>query len=43
MIQASSNLVSTNWVNVYTGHPPINFTEPETNSGSRFYRALLFP
>jgi uncharacterized repeat protein (TIGR01451 family) len=43
VIQASSNLVSTNWVNVYTGQPPINFTDPTTNSASRFYRALLFP
>jgi hypothetical protein len=43
VIQASSNLISTNWVNVYTGTPPINFTDPTTNSASRFYRALLFP
>jgi hypothetical protein len=43
VIQANSDLVSTNWVNVYTGQPPINFTDPTTNSASRFYRALLFP
>ncbi len=44
IIQANSNLVSTNWVNVYTGMPPINFTDPATsNYVSRFYRALLLP
>ena len=44
IVQANSNLVSTNWVNVYTGTPPINFTDPAaSNSVSRFYRALLLP
>jgi uncharacterized repeat protein (TIGR01451 family) len=44
IIQANSNLVSTNWVNVYTGTPPINFTDPTaSNAVSRFYRALLLP
>ena len=44
VIQANSNLVSTNWVNVYTGTPPVNFTDPATsNYVSRFYRALILP
>jgi len=44
IIQANSNLVNTNWVNIYTGTPPINFTDPAaSNSVSRFYRALLLP
>jgi len=44
IVQANSNLVSTNWVNVYTGTPPINFSEPAaSNAVSRFYRALLLP
>jgi hypothetical protein len=43
VIQANNNLVSTNWVNIYTGQPPINFTDPTTNSARRFYRGLLFP
>lgn len=44
IIQANSNLVSTNWVNVFTGAPPIDFVDP-TASGSthRFYRAILLP
>jgi len=42
VIQANNSLVSSNWVNIYTGQPPINFTDPTTNS-SRFYRGLLFP
>ena len=44
IIQASSNLVSTNWVNVYTGQPPINFVDPAPpGTTGRFYRALLLP
>ncbi len=44
IIQSSTNLVSTNWVNVYTGQPPINFVDPvPTNSVGRFYRAKLLP
>jgi len=44
IIQANSNLVSTNWVNVYTGMPPVNFTDPaSSNYMSRFYRALVLP
>ena len=44
VIQANSNLVSTNWVNVYTGTPPINFTDPAANgAASRYYRAMLLP
>jgi uncharacterized repeat protein (TIGR01451 family) len=44
ILQANSNLVSTNWVNVYTGAPPINFVDPAPNGAqSRFYRAILVP
>ena len=44
VLQANSNLVSTNWVNVYTGTPPINFIDPAgSNYVNRFYRALLLP
>jgi uncharacterized repeat protein (TIGR01451 family) len=44
VIQVNSNLISTNWVNIYTGTPPINFTDPgASNYVRRFYRALLLP
>lgn len=44
VIQANSNLISTNWVNIYTSTPPIDFTDPAaSNYVSRFYRALLLP
>jgi uncharacterized repeat protein (TIGR01451 family) len=44
IIQATTNLVSSNWVNIYTGTPPINFTDPSTSSYvRRFYRAQLLP
>lgn len=43
VIQANSNLVSTNWVNVYTGVPPFIFTDPAGSNVDRFYRALLLP
>jgi uncharacterized repeat protein (TIGR01451 family) len=44
VIQANSNLISTNWVNVYTGTPPFTFTDPAaSNYVSRFYRAQILP
>lgn len=45
IIQANSNLVSTNWVNIFTGQPPIDFVDPAAPNGSvnRFYRAILLP
>ena len=43
VIQANSNLVSTNWVNVYTGVPPFIFSDPAGSNVNRFYRALLLP
>jgi hypothetical protein len=44
VIQANTNLVSTNWVNIYTSTPPIDFTDPAaSNYVNRFYRALLLP
>jgi len=42
VIQVSTNLIATNWVNVYTGTPPILFTNRTTNPAS-FYRAFLQP
>lgn len=42
VIQANSNLVSTNWVNVYTSTPPFVFTDPAAgNFTQRFYRAVV--
>jgi hypothetical protein len=44
VIQANTNLSGTNWMNIYTGTPPINFSEPVSNTTvRRFYRALLLP
>lgn len=44
VIQANSNLVSTNWVNIYTGTPPFNFVDPAASSYvHRFYRAQVIP
>jgi len=44
IIQMNTNLVSSNWVNVYTGAPPIDFVDPApSGSASRFYRAILLP
>ena len=43
VIQANSNLVSSNWVNVFTGSPPFIFTDPAGSNADRFYRALLIP
>ena len=40
VIQSATNLVSPNWVNVYTGTPPFNFTSSGyTNGPEQFYRA----
>ena len=44
IIQANTNLASTNWVNIFTGQPPIDFVDPAASgSVSRFYRAILLP
>jgi hypothetical protein len=44
VIQANTNLSGTNWMNIYTGTPPINFSEPVSSTTvRRFYRALLLP
>lgn len=44
VIQVNTNLATTNWVNIYTSTPPINFVDPASSSSvSRFYRALLLP
>jgi uncharacterized repeat protein (TIGR01451 family) len=48
IIQASTNLLSTNWVNIYTSTPPFTSPFTFTNLGStnfpmRFYRALIGP
>jgi uncharacterized repeat protein (TIGR01451 family) len=44
VIQATTNLTSTNWVNIYTSTPPINFIDPaSSNYVRRFYRAQLLP
>jgi glucuronoarabinoxylan endo-1,4-beta-xylanase len=44
IIQANSNLISTNWLNVYTSTPPFNFTDPDaSNYVRRFYRAQIVP
>jgi uncharacterized repeat protein (TIGR01451 family) len=41
IIQASTNLVSTNWLNIYTSTPPFIFTNfDSTNYPMRFYRAV---
>jgi hypothetical protein len=42
IIQASTNLVSPNWVNVFTGTPPsCTFTDMQmSNFPYRFYRAV---
>jgi hypothetical protein len=40
IIQASTNLASPNWVNVFTGTPPFTYTDSATNYPSRFYRAV---
>jgi uncharacterized repeat protein (TIGR01451 family) len=42
VIQANSNLISTNWVNIYTSTPPFNFVDPAaSNYVQRFYRAVV--
>jgi uncharacterized repeat protein (TIGR01451 family) len=44
IIQATTNLVDPNWVNVFTSTPPFTFTDStSTNYHDRFYRALLGP
>ncbi|HLX68396.1 MAG TPA: hypothetical protein VKV04_02105 [Verrucomicrobiae bacterium] len=44
VIQANSNLMGTNWVNIYTGAPPFNFIDPDaSNYVHRFYRAQILP
>ena len=45
IIQASTNLLSTNWMNIYTGATPIlNFTDMlASNYPTRFYRTKLAP
>jgi hypothetical protein len=44
IIQASTNLVSPNWVNVLTGTPPFTYTDSKaSNYPSRFYRAIFGP
>jgi uncharacterized repeat protein (TIGR01451 family) len=44
IIQASTNLLTGPWINVYTSTPPFIFTDPNTtNYNDRFYRALLGP
>jgi len=44
IIQATTNLVTGPWMNIYTSTPPFIFTDPNaTNYHSRFYRALLGP
>ena len=43
VIQASTNLVSTNWVNVFTGTPPFIFNYPVGGTANRFFRAQILP
>jgi len=44
IVQAATNLVSPNWVNVFTGTPPFTYTDPQaTNYPNRFYRAVFGP
>jgi uncharacterized repeat protein (TIGR01451 family) len=44
VIQANTNLRSTNWVNVYTNTPPFNYVDPAaSNYVQRFYRAQILP
>jgi hypothetical protein len=41
IIQASTNLASPNWVNVFTGTPPFTYIDTQaTNYSDRFYRAV---
>jgi len=40
IIQTATNLVSPDWVNVYTGTPPFTYTSfSYTNNQQQFYRA----
>ncbi len=43
IVQVSTNLATTNWLNVYTSTPPFTFTETNATNPARFYRALLAP
>jgi uncharacterized delta-60 repeat protein len=44
IIQASTNLTSTNWIPIYTNIPPFSFTDLNTSVYPyRFYRALFGP
>ena len=42
IVQTSTNLASTNWVNVFTSTPPFSYTNNATNP-ALFYRAKLAP
>jgi uncharacterized repeat protein (TIGR01451 family) len=42
IVQLATNLISPNWVNVYTGTPPLLYTNQATNPAI-FYRAVLAP
>ncbi len=44
IIQTTTNLISTNWVNVFTGTPPFIYIDPQaSNYPIRFYRAIFGP
>ncbi len=43
IVQVSTNLATTNWLNVYTSTPPFTFTETNATNPARFYRALSAP
>ena len=44
IIQAATNLVSPNWISIYTNTPPFTFIDTNApNYSSRFYRAVLGP
>jgi hypothetical protein len=44
IIQAATNLVSPNWISIYTNTPPFIFTDTNAPKySSRFYRAVLGP
>lgn len=43
VIQSSTNLVSSNWINVYTGTPPFIFNYPAGGNVNRFFRAQVSP
>lgn len=43
IVQANTNLGSTNWVAISTNTAPVTITDTVTNSPQRFYRALYKP